>query len=225
MKRPFLLAGIIGLGVVLCSVVLILVFPGKAGKLPDGFFTPIIAFEFMQTPQEVIDLFGPPETIQHEYLVKAMDLGNRIDFLYMILYSAFLFAFCMKVAALRGKGIYKLGGILALVILAGDLLENLQLLGITSLLGTGDFTRELFLLRVFTWQKWGGIVLVFILLLPHFIRDGRLSRAIGAFSVLSAVLAPAAFLHRGVLNEIFSLSVMVVFLLMISYSFLYRRLQ
>lgn len=218
MKRPFLFSGIIGICVILCSVVLLLVFPGRASKLPHGFVTPIIAFEFIQTPQEVLDLFGPQGTIDHARLVKAFDLGNRIDFLYMALYCAFLFVFSMKVARLRGKRVYRLGGVLSLLILAGDLLENVLLLGITARLPTGAFDTQLMLLRFFTWQKWGGIALVFLILAPHFSGGGRFSRAIAACSVLSAVLALAAFLHRGVLNEIFSLSVAVVFLLMISYS-------
>jgi hypothetical protein len=222
MKRPFILAGIIGICVIATSVVLLRVFPGRANKTPPGFFTPIIAFEFIRTPQEVIDLFGPSESPTHQELIRAMDLGNRIDFLYMVFYNAFLFVFCRKVASLIGGKVYLLGSVMTFVILAGDFLENIQLLGITSRLNSGGFEPQLALLRVFTWQKWGGIVVVFLILLPYFLKGSILSRAIAACSALCAVLGVMAYMYRGMANELFSLSVALVFLLMISYSFLYH---
>jgi len=49
MNRPFLKVGYVGLLVIIMSVTLVIIFPSKASKMPDGFFTPIIAFEFIQT--------------------------------------------------------------------------------------------------------------------------------------------------------------------------------
>ncbi|MGD0820549.1 MAG: hypothetical protein ABSA71_07380 [Desulfomonilia bacterium] len=223
MKRPFILAGIIGICVIITGMILYLVFPRHADKMSAGFFTPVIAFEFIRTPQEVFDLFGPLDSPKHQEIVKAMDLGNRIDFLYMVLYSAFLFVFCRRVALMRERKVYHLGSMLSLVILMGDFLENVQLLGITSRLGGGDFEHQLRLLRVFTWQKWGGITLIFLILMPYFLQGGILSRIIAACSALTVILAAVAYIHRGIANELFSLSVMVVFLLMISYSFIITR--
>jgi len=225
MKRPFILAGIIGICVIITSIVLLMIFPGRAHRLPPGFFTPIIAFEFIQTPQEVLDLFGPVESEQHQELVKAMDLGNRIDFLYLVFYNAFLFVFCWKVSMITGRKVYLLGSLMACVILAGDFLENIQLLKITSRLDSGSFTPQLALLRIFTWQKWGGMVVAFLILLPYFLKGGILSRVIAACSVAAAVLSVLALTYRGIAHELFSLSVVVVFVLMISYSILYHQLE
>jgi hypothetical protein len=222
-KRPFILAGIIGIGVIITSIILLAVFPGRGSKLPEGFVTPIIAFEFIRTPQEVMDLFGQAGSPAQHGLVRAMDLGNQIDFLYMVLYTAFLFVFCRRAAFLRERKAYYLGCFLTPVILAGDFLENLQLLGITSRLDSGGFEHQLALLKVFTWQKWGGITLIFLILLPYFLHGGILSRVIAACSAVAAILCAAAFFHPGMANELFSLSVAVVFLLMISYSFLYQH--
>lgn len=223
MKRPFIPAGIIGICVIMTSMILLVIFPGRGPKLPEGFITPIIAFEFMRTPQEVMDLFGQTGSPGGQDLVRAMNLGNRVDFLYMVLYSAFLFVFCQRAAFITERKGYYLGCFLTPVILAGDFLENLQLLGITSRLGSGGFEHQLALLKVFTWQKWGGITLVFLVLLPFFLQGGILSRAIAACSAVAACLCAAAFIHPGMANELFSLSVAVVFLLMISYSFLYQH--
>jgi hypothetical protein len=222
MKRPFILSGIIGIMVIITSVILLAIFPGRGPKLPEGFFTPIIAFEFIQTPQEVMDLFGQAGSPEQQRLIKAMNLGNRIDFLYMVLYTAFLFVFCKRVAFIREKKVYYLGCLLTPVILAGDFLENLQLLGITSQLGSGGFEHQLVLLKVFTWQKWGGITLIFLVLVPYFLKGHTLSMVIAACSSVAACLYVAAFFYPGMANELFSLSVAVVFLLMISYSFLYQ---
>ena len=225
MKRPFILAGMIGICVIITSIVMLTVFPNKVQKLPEGFITPIIAFEFIQTPQEVLDLFGPVESERHQELVKAMDLGNRIDFLYMVLYNTFLFVFCWKVSMITGRKVYLLGSLMACVILAGDFLENIQLLKITSHLDSGSFTPQLALLRIFTWQKWGGMVVAFLILLPYFLKGGILSRVIAACSVAAAVLSVLALTYRGTAHELFSLSVVVVFVLMISYSILYHQLE
>jgi hypothetical protein len=223
MKRPFILSGIIGILVIITSMILLAIFPGRSPKLPEGFITPIIAFEFIRTPQEVMDLFGQAGSPGEQELVRAMNLGNRIDFLYMGLYTAFLFVFCRRAAFIRERKVYYLGCFLAPVILAGDFLENLQLLGITSRLGSGGFEHHLTLLKVFTWQKWGGITLIFLILLPYFLQGGVLSRVIAACSAGAACLCAAAFFHPGMANELFSLSVAIVFLLMISYSFLYQH--
>jgi hypothetical protein len=223
MKRPFILAGMIGICVIITSIILLAIFPRHAPKLPGGFFTPIIAFEFIRAPQEVMDLFGQAGSPEQQGLARAMNLGNRIDFLYMVLYTAFLFVFCRRAAFIRERKVYYMGCILTPVILAGDFLENLQLLGITSRLGSGGFEHQLALLKVFTWQKWGGITLIFLILLPYFLQGGTLPRIIAACSAAAACLCAPAFFHPGLANELFSLSVAIVFLLMISYSFLYQH--
>lgn len=222
-KRPFLLAGLMGIPVVITSVILLIVFPSRVPKLPEGFITPIIAFEFVRTPQEVMDLFGQAGSPERQELVRAFDLGNRIDFLYMVLYTAFLFVFCQRVAFTRERKVYYLGCALSAAALLGDFLENMQLLSITSRLDTGVFERQLEMLRIFTWQKWGSIALVLLLLSPHFLQGATFSRIIGACSGVCALLGLAAYLFPGFANELFSLSVVVVFALMISYSIFHTQ--
>ena len=223
MKRPFIISGIIGVCVIITSIILIMVFPAKVHKLPEGFITPIIAFEFIRTPQEVFDLFGPAESPQHQTLINAMDLGNKLDFIYMLLYNAFLVVFCWKVASLTGKKIYLAGVFVALVILASDCFENIQLLAITSHLGNSSFESQLKMLKIFTWLKWEGTVVAFLILLPYFLKGAVLSRMIAPCSAIAAVLSVTAFTHHGVANELFSLSVVIVFVLMIVYSLFHKE--
>ncbi len=219
MTRPFKRIAYIGFAVIVMSIVLLIAFPSEAPWLMDGFFTPIIAFEFIETPLEVQQMFGPMNSPERENMVRAMDLGNRLDFVYMIIYSLFLFTFSVKCAKERKNGLFYLGAFLAIVALTGDFLENLQLLGITSKLDSGDFGAELRYLKMFTWLKWGGISLVFLILTPYFIKGNLYSKIVGVLACLPFILGILAWLNRSVLNELFALSAALMFILLIVYCF------
>ena len=223
MNRPFMKSGIIGLLVIGMSIVLMTIFPAKAPSIMEGFFTPIIAFEFVQTPQEVKQLFGPSGSAIRQEMIAAMDLGNRLDYIYMCLYATFLVSFSLSVVKVAVKKGYYVGAVLALVVLAADALENVQLLGITSKIATLDFENELCLLGYFTWFKWGGIAVIFLVLLPYFITGRAYSKTIAIIGVVSFFFAVLSFINRSVLNEIFALSVAIMFLLMIIYSFVHKE--
>ena len=155
--------------------------------------------------------------------VHAMNLGNQLDFIYMVLYSGFLFAFCLKVFQKTHQKHYMTGALIAVAVLLGDFLENIQLLGITAHLNTGDFLNELERLRFFTWLKWGGLCLVFAVLAEYFFRGRVFSKIIAGWAVLTVTAGIIAFMNRSFINEVFSLFVAVMFVLMIIYCFVYKR--
>ena len=223
MEKPFVKTGLLGLAVILVSVVLMFIFPGKSGRMPDGFTVPIIAFEFMQTRDEVESLFGAPGSGERKELAAAMDLGNYLDFGYMVLYSLFLLLFSLQAARESGARYLNAGAVIALAVLAGDVLENLQLLGITAGLGSGDYLNELLLLQKFTWLKWGGLALAFGLLSGFFFRKGIFGKVIGGIGLASLALGAAAFIQRSVVTTIFTSAVSLMFLLMIIFCFVYKR--
>ncbi len=205
------------------TVAFFIAFPHKSDHLPQGFFTPIIAFEFIQTEQEVFTMFtSGTESIQQE-LVVAMDGINRFDFFYMTVYSMLLLSFTLSCAKISGKRYFYLGACLAVVILLTDFLENLQLLGITARLETGGFGPHLGRLQVFTWIKWASIATCFLLLSPWFLGGNIFSRFIAGLSMVTALLALASFIHRSILNELFAISVGLMFLCLTVYSFLYQK--
>ena len=226
-SKPFVKTGVVGLLVVAMSIGLLTIFPSTAPKMPDGFFTPIIAFEFIQTRAEVLQMFtqagGDGRESINEAMSAAFDLGNRLDYIYMGLYSAFLMLFSLTCARISGKKYFYAATALSLVVLAGDALENIQLLGITSYLksglNSGEMDAQLSLLYRFTWMKWGGLAAIFLVLAPWFLRGGKFSKAVGLSGIVCAGLGLAAFLHRSVISEIFGLSVGLMFLLMIIYCF------
>jgi hypothetical protein len=222
-NKPFRTTGFIGIVVIAISLILIGINPKEAPAMPDGFKTPILAFEFVKTNQEVIDLFGSDAETRAD-LVQAFDLGNNVDFVYMVLYSAFLFSFAATAVKQSGHKLFYLGSLLAAVIFLGDLLENVQLLRITAVIDSGNFDPQLALLPIFTWVKWGGLALYFLLLSPYFFSaDAIFPRIIGIVAIFVFALGGSAFLNRSALNETYALSVALMFVLMIGYSFWYKE--
>ncbi|HPJ33716.1 MAG TPA: hypothetical protein PK358_02700 [Spirochaetota bacterium] len=225
MKRSFLIPGITGTAVVIMSIFLLTVFPGKAGKLPEGFSTPVIAFEFIKNADEARELFNVPDPAKSRYIIDAMDRGNRLDFIYMVLYSSFLFLFSRKAFKVSRRKLLPAVMILSFIILTGDFLENIQLLAITSKLQNGDFSGEIKLLRIFTWQKWGGLAISCTLLAPYFIKGNLFSKAIAVCGISTGALGLAAFMHRSILNEIFSLFTGITFALITIYCLIYTTAE
>ena len=222
MNKPFMKIGFLGLLVIGMSIVLLIVFPSKAPWMMDGFSTPIIAFEFVQSQSEVYRLFGLTDSPDQLSMIKAMDFGNRLDYIYMVLYTSFLFFFSFVCAKNTGQKCYYAGSMLSFVILVADALENIQLLRITAKFASQDFGKELSLLHCFTWIKWGGITVVFLILAPYFFKGRSYSKVIAAIGISSFILSILAYLNRSVLNELLGLSVALMFPMMIVYSFIYK---
>jgi hypothetical protein len=214
--------GFLGLLVIGMSIVLLMVFPSKAPWMMDGFSTPIMAFEFVQSQSEVSQLFGLSGSPEQLSMIKAMDFGNRLDYIYMVLYTSFLFFFSFVCAKNTGQRYYYAGSMLSFVILVADALENIQLLRITAKITSQDLGKELSLLHCFTWIKWGGITVVFLILSPYFFKGRSYSKGIAALGISSFILSILAYLNRSVLNELLGLSVALMFLMMIVYSFIYK---
>lgn len=222
MNKPFLKAGYIGILLVLTSVVLMTVNPVKAVRLPEGFFTPVVAFEFLRTDAEVYALFGSEVNDGRDKFVASMRLGTYVDFFYMVVYTVFLLFFSGLCRGITGSGWFLFSGIISWCVFFSDFGENMQLLSIMSKLQSGDFSNELVMLNLLTWAKWGGLSAFFISLIPFLRKSGRFGRVISVFSLISALSGAAAFVNRSVLNEIYVLSVVWIFVMLIIFSFIYK---
>ena len=206
----FRAAAWIGAALLAVTVGLLAVLPKHAGVLPPGFRTPILAFEFARTHVEVEALFGPPGSAERAAVVRAMDRGNAIDFLFMVVYSSFLASFALGVARLAGRR-YALVAVIAPVAAIADCFENLQLFAITSHLG-GNYEEALSRLVTFTWIKWGGLAFSLAWLSPFLLRGGGIERLTGVLGASAGILAVLAALARGALTEAFSTALSVAFL-------------
>jgi len=222
MNRPFLFAGLIGVTVVAMSIVLLCVFPSRLPAMPRGFVTPIIAFEFVRTVDDVQLIFGPENSPQRLEIINAMDLGNKLDYIYMVLYAAFLAVFSLTCVRVGRNRLFYIPACIAALVLAADALENVQLLAITANLESMDIETYLTRLHGLTWVKWAGLAVIFLFLVPYFINGGLFPKIIAVAAVVCALLAAGAFVHRSVLNELFGAMTAIIFLLIIIYSFVYR---
>jgi hypothetical protein len=222
-QRPFLISGFIGLAVIVMSLVNMRLFPQNAPGQIDGIASPIVAFEFAETPADIEALFGPAGSSARQAMVQAMDRGNRADYLYMLLYSAFLFSFAWIAFRQTGQKWLTAGMVLAALALVGDGLENVQLLQITAVLDSGEFGAALTRLHWFTWLKWGSLALYFVLMAGYFWGNGRFGKLIAVVGGLAFLLGLASFIRRGPTTEPFTFAVAAMFLLMIIYSFVKKE--
>jgi hypothetical protein len=101
----------------------------------------------------------------------------------------------------------------------------MQMLAIMNNLASGDFSAELYRLNIFTWAKWGGLTAVFISLIPFLRNSGVFGRIVSVIILLSGISGSAAFLQRSVINEIYVLSIALIFLLLIIFSFTYKTVK
>ena len=218
-NNPYRYIAYLGLSLVLMSIVLMAIMPHKVHNLPDGLKTPILGFEFAQSTHDIYGIFYNEIGNIDQNIVASMDLGNILDFVYMIQYSLFLMLFCLITFRLTKKYVLFIPAFLSILALAGDALENSQLLGITTNLASGDYMHQLFYLHYFTWIKWASLSLIF-LMLPLFIyRKGLLSKICVILGSVIFGLGAVSFFHRSIANELFSLSIAIMFILLIVYSF------
>jgi len=225
MRRPFLLSGVIGIALIVIGVIITVIGPGRSDELADGFFSPVIAFEFATEAEDVIQVFGEANSPTREEIVHTITNSTRLDFLFLILYGSFLFTFSITCASLTGNRVYYLPALLSVVAPIFDVLENLQLLSIMGQLGGGDFVSELSYLRFYTWVKWGALALIFLLLIPFFRTVGKFGRFISIFAIVPLVLGILAFLKPGLSNELFALSTVLMFVLLIIFTFTYSKIR
>jgi len=211
--RLFLLSGILGIATLVMTLVLALVGPRATGPLPDGFITPVMAFEFAESAAEVTTLFEP------EGSAAAMDRVNRWDFLFMTLYSLFLVTFALAAALDSGQFTLWFAAALAPLILLADVMENVQLLNLTAQLSLGGgMESALARLHLFTWLKWGGLAAYFLLLIPYFRRLDSRWRLVRLAAALPALAVGVALISRGLANELLALAVGLMFLLLTIYA-------
>jgi hypothetical protein len=223
-NRPYLVSGITGLLVIAFAIWLYVVFPAQAPYMPKGFSTPIIYFEFIQSPIEVDAFFGITEHGKaDETFVNQMDKGNHLDFIFMVLYSVFLFLFFRQLRIESGKKWLFAGMILSPIALFTDFMENIQLLGITANLESGNFHNQLVHLKIYTWMKWASLAVIFAFFSAIHLKARFTFKFMAYVAATPLLLGILAFLKPGIATEFFTKTVSLSFFMLIAYSFLYKR--
>ena len=142
------------------TVVMLAVFPGApVERNVPGFVSPVVGFELASEPAHVFGILGGPDDPRRAEAVRRMNLGNVIDFAFMIAYSALYFGI---VSLLRARGavtgsVVTFLACLPFVMWLGDVLENVQLLTLAGMTDAGAMPGTLARLRVFTTLKWHAL--------------------------------------------------------------------
>lgn len=207
--RLLLASSLLGLVTILIGLLMAFIFPVNL-ELPDGFFTPIIAFEFAALPSDLSYLMG--EDAQTASSREAMMRGLYLDMVFPFCYAGFL-ALLLVRQAVTGYRVALLGVPFAIAIIPLDIRENLTLLSILAEL-TDPVALEILLARlaIDTWLKWGAIALA---MLPLGVACLQRSDKIGA--ALSVLASGSVFLCWSsgtipILAEIMGVCVLLFFL-------------
>lgn len=209
----------LGLAVMVFSIVLMFVFPTEVPQMPAGFSVPIIAYEFVQTDQEIKAFFGAEGEFR-DRLVSAMNLGHVLDYFFLVFYSGFLATWGVFCVHLTSNKLFYLVAFTAVIAAFGDVFENIQLVKIANTLNKGVFETELKNLFLFTWVKWGALALAFPIIGICIFKFGWVGKIIALLSCLTLILGVIAFADRSVVTAIFTKGISLLFLLLFVLSIL-----
>lgn len=150
----------------------------------------VLPLEFARTQADVSRIFqnaGPDA-------VAAAQRAVRVDFVFLVLYGAFLAVFAAQVA-LGGTPMLWVGVAIAGAAAAADALENRALLAVLAHLQAVPAATLRRLQRA-TWAKWLALALYLLLFIPFFWSLGTFARVIAVVSGLSVLLALGAVAVR-----------------------------
>ncbi len=190
-RRALTIIRAAGTAMVVLTAVFLAILPSKPvhENLP-GFGNPLVGFELASTPEQVFGILGRPGEPARAEAVRRTDLGNRIDFLFMIAYPA-MFAGIALLFAAHGALAPRLRAVvlaLAVVMALGDALENRELLTLSGTADAAAMLPALARLQVFTRVKWYAIYAACALLAGGAWHERGVWRWTAPFFAVAAVL-------------------------------------
>lgn len=205
---------ILGIIMIIISILITYYNTVITGPLPAGFITPIIALEFMNNTHDLINFF---QIITVDSLKASLNIGNQIDFVYMFSYGIFaLMCGRLMYIETKIKALWLSFPLVALIITA-DAFENLNIAEILAMKEYQNAGLILDQLQLFTWLKWGSLSALMLLYSVYFLQGNWWKILIGIVLASSFILYGVAFYLRGLYCEIFSLSIMLGFLGLLSF--------
>lgn len=190
-KRPFLLAGIVGVLALAVGAVVNRPIAGVQFTCPEGFTRPILAFELMESNAEFVAFFGqdtPDRPVKIEKMTKALHRDNY----FVPLYTLFMGLFALTIARQRRRWFD--WALVAVALLVGvlDLFENYKQLYLVSTLTTRgavaseqDFQQLLW----FAWPKWILLGVYFLALRRSFAGDNFFGRILALAALVALPLS------------------------------------
>jgi len=170
-------------------------FPHDFASPSESYRDPIMAFEFAQTQEDLLEIFGGVDDPERMRRQDGMDNGHDGDLLFLIIYSLFIAGFFTALFKKTGRAILLAGVAVAAVAAVGDIWENSILRSLTRQLEhPGDLLADL---HFVTWIKWWALALGASLGSYGLFKDGRIVLAImclpGFFLAVPAYLQPKIY--------------------------------
>src|SRR5436309_9097647 len=166
-RRACMIIRVAGTAALLLTVAFLVILPAKpVHENIAGFTNPMLSFELASQPEHVFGVLGRPGDPGRDDAVRRIDLGNYIDFLFMIAYPT-LFAGIALLLESHGsitRTTRRTMVALAVVMAVGDALENSQLLVLSGATDPATMVPYLARLQVFTRIKWYAIFIACALL-------------------------------------------------------------
>lgn len=197
--RWWIAALLLGIAVLLFGLSLAQVFPSTGNGFATGYGSPVIAFEFARGEADLFAVFGPEGDPLQVARLAAMRAGNEQDYLYMLLYAAFVSS---GLAALwRELRLRWLLAAVALPIVAVlcDAYENWLLFDIQAAFTVGDYSPAMASLPWPVAAKFLALTLANVAIgaaltqMPRWWQFAGTLILIPCLATPMALIAPAAF--------------------------------
>lgn len=219
-KNTYKLSLLLGIATLLFGLLMLFILPQKAALSP-GFQTPIIAFEFARSQQDLVFLTGNGSTEKTNR--QKMLIGHRWDMVFPFIYAGFIISL-LRQDFIRGHLWARPGIWLAVVAILADLMENRILLQILSALEQDqpvlvDFTD----LYLSTWLKWGCLVLSIFIHSIVLLRSRKIFWSLPGIFLFAIATLCLLLNSPPILTEIMSFFVSIFFLMSTIRIFLHIR--
>lgn len=180
---------------------------------------PVIAFEMVATPDELVAVIGESRA-GFAALREAIDKVNRIDFLYMTVYGAFIAVFFMAVAQQRNDRRWLIFSVIGILAMLADVRENMVLLALTQ--DGADAEPLITALVNATWIKWFSLGIAALAAGYAIFEDTSMPtmRIIGLVVGVSAAAATVASWYEPVkLPQYMALAIFVTWIMQVIYAY------
>jgi len=131
-KNFWIICSIFGIAAAILSYLVIKLSPVDGGNFNSGYGTPLMAFEFANSPEDVALVFGSHEGPLRSARIDGMRKSVYVDFPYIAAYGSFFLLFFISAFKQTGGRIWLICGLIVVVAAIGDVIENLILLGILN---------------------------------------------------------------------------------------------
>lgn len=220
-SRPLFKIGLLAL-LTLPFLFLINHYSPSKEKVPSGYSSSILAFEFASTKAEVAQVLDPLSKLE----IKNLDKLNYVDFGFMLIYGAFLFFFMTSLGGLLNNDLTLKARWLVPVIVLSDVMENIQLLKLTEKFSIGAFETSgiISVLMVATWIKWLLLAVCFSIIGFQLSKLNVFSKIMGCLLFIPLVLGVMGFSSKNrIIEDAFATGVFLSFFFIFIYCLTFKK--